>query len=85
MAISKLKSLSTLPSTFQHVRHECESKGPKQTVATVPAAMGGLTGAEYPGALPRDEKQVANVQQSIKKSSQVAMPLASVGTVEIRE
>ena len=60
-------------------------KGPKQTVATVSAAMGGLTGAECPGALPRDEKQVANVQQSIKKSSQVAMPLASVGTVEIRE
>ena len=40
--------------------------------------MGGLTEAECPGALLRDEKQVANVQQSTKKP-QVAMPLASLG------
>ena len=40
--------------------------------------MGGLTGAQCPGALPRDEKQVANARQSIKKP-QVAMSITSVG------
>ena len=69
----------TLPSTLQCVQRKCQLKGPKQTVATVSAAMGGLTGAQYPGALPRDEKQVANAQQSIKKKPQVAMSIASVG------
>ena len=59
----------TLPSTLQRVRCECVSKGPKQTVATVSAAMGGPTGTECPGGLPRDEKQVAKVRHSIEKNT----------------
>ena len=31
--------------------------------------MGGLTEADCPGELPRDEKQVANLRQAIKKTS----------------
>ena len=70
----------TLPSTLERVRHESRSKGPKQTVASVSAAVGGLTEAECPGALPRNEKQVTNLRQSMKRRPQLlANPLACPG------
>ncbi len=59
----------TLPSTMERIRSESRMKGPKQTVANVSAAVGGLIKAECPGMLPRNEKQVANMRRQSARTS----------------
>ncbi len=53
----------TLPSTVQCIKSECSSAGPKEVVAFVSSAAGGIVGASYPGELPRNEQQVSNFKQ----------------------
>ena len=58
----------TRPSTIEQIQSQCATKGPKQTIADVSAALGGMAGADCPGVLPRDEKQVQNVRHLRKKT-----------------
>ena len=70
----------TLPSTLQSVRRECQLNGPKTNCCHSICSHGRFDwSSQCPGALPRDEKQVANARQSFKKKPQVAMSIASVG------
>ena len=62
----------TLPSTMEQVRRNVQSIGPKETLAIVSAAAGGITGACRPGELPRDEKQVSNIRQSLTAAKRMS-------------
>lgn len=57
---------------MEQIRHNVQSKGPKETLAIVSAAAGGITGASHPGELPRDEKQVSNMRQSLKAAKRMS-------------
>ena len=43
-------------------------RGPKEVVASVSSTAGRITGAKYPGELPRNEQQITNFKQRIPKS-----------------
>lgn len=58
----------TLPSTVHQIKAECVVRGPKEVVASVSSTAGGITGAKYPGELPRNEQQIINFKQQIPKS-----------------
>ena len=67
----------TLPSTMKQIVRESQSKGPKETVAMVSATVGGVIGADCPGSLPRDERQVINARQTLKKVKRAVLPTDS--------
>ena len=48
---------------MEQIYRNVQSKGPKETLAIVSAAAGGITGASHPGELPRDEKQVIYISR----------------------
>ncbi len=57
---------------MEQIRHKVKLKGPKEALAAVSAAAGGITGASRPGELPRDEKQVSNVRQALKVAKRIS-------------
>ena len=58
----------TLPSTLASIRSECKTKGPKQAVACVSAAMGGMAGAESPYLEMRNKLQTSTNHWDMKSA-----------------
>lgn len=57
----------TLPSTVERIRSECTVSGPKEVMASVSSQGGGIVGATYPGALPRDEQQISQMKKRLPR------------------
>lgn len=58
----------TLPSTIAVMKKQCASgSGPKDTVGTVSAMVGGVVSARDACELPRNEQQVSDLKQRQKK------------------
>ena len=60
----------TLPSTIDRIKKECHSVGPKEAVASVSSAAGGVLDATGPGAIPRGEQQISDYK---RRTSAVTM------------
>ena len=53
----------TLPSTMSKIKNECVTRGPKKVIKEVSMFVGGVMAASDPGKLPRNEKQIQNMQR----------------------
>lgn len=62
----------TLPSTSKAIKDKGKSHGPKEVVTSVESSVGGIVGADYPGALPRNELQVTNYKRNARHTSRMA-------------
>ena len=52
-----------LPSTIDRIKKECHSVGPKEAVASVSSAAGGVLDVTGPGAIPRGEYQITDYKR----------------------
>ena len=66
----------TWSSTKKEIKDRCTTEGPKGTVASLSANVGGILQASAPGQLPRDEKQITNYKTRVSAQRRVSNSLA---------